>query len=93
MPITNKALLAAFLFTAAPPLPALAAKQQPAAAAQPQLQPSKEARPALAALQKAVTEKRTAEIPALAQAALAVAKTPIDRYFAYQLQLQPLWRA
>jgi tetratricopeptide (TPR) repeat protein len=89
MPITNKALLAAFLFTAAAPVPALAAKQQPAAAAQPQLQPSKEARPALAALQKAVTEKRTAEIPALAQAALAVAKTPVDRYFAYQLQLQP----
>lgn len=89
MPITNKALLAAFLFTVAAPVPALAAKQQPAAAAQPQLQPSKEARPALAALQKAVNEKKTAEIPALAQAALAVAKTPVDRFFAYQLQLQP----
>jgi tetratricopeptide (TPR) repeat protein len=91
MPITNRALLAALLITAAAPVPALAAQQKPAAAeaAQPQVQPSKEARPALAALQKAVTEKRTAEIPALAQAALAAAKTPADRYFAYQLQLKP----
>jgi tetratricopeptide (TPR) repeat protein len=92
MTTTHSALLAAVLFTATAPVPALAAQQRPAApaaAAQPQLQPSKEARPALAALQKAVNEKRTAEIPALAQAALAVAKTPVDRYFAYQLQLQP----
>ena len=82
----NKALLATLLVTAAAPAPALAQQQQ---AAQQQLQPSKEARPALAALQKAVTEKRAAEIPALAQAALAAARTPADRYFAYQLQLQP----
>lgn len=95
MTTTNKALLAAFLFTAAAPVPALAAQQrqggeaQASASAQSKLQPSREARPALAALQKAVTEKKTAEIPALAQAALAAAKTPVDRYFVYQLQLQP----
>ncbi len=93
MPITNRALFAALLISAAAPVPALAAQQKPAAAAQSQLQPSKEARPALAALQKAVNEKKTAEIPALAQAALAVAKTPVDRYFAYQLQLAPALEA
>lgn len=92
MRTTNKALLAALLVTAAAPVPAVATQQRNAQAAQPaqpQLQPSKEARPALAALQKAVTEKRAADIPGLAQAALAAAKTPVDRYFAYQLQLQP----
>lgn len=89
MSIKAKALFAAFLFTVAAPVPALA--QQPAqAAATTQLKPSKEAGPALLALQKAATENRVAEIPALAQAALAVAKTPVDRYFAYQLQLKPL---
>jgi tetratricopeptide (TPR) repeat protein len=82
------------LFTAAAPVPALAATQaQPAPAAAKQLQPSKEARPALAALQKAATENRMADIPGLAQAALAVAKTPVDRYFAYQLQLRPAFNA
>jgi tetratricopeptide (TPR) repeat protein len=86
MSIKAKALLAAFLFTAAAPAPAFA-QNQPTAAAVPA--PSKEARPALAALQKAVTENKTAEIPALAQAALAAAKTPADRYYAYQLQLKP----
>lgn len=93
MRTTTKALLAALMFTAAAPVPALAAQRkqaQPApAAAQPALSPSKEARPALAALQAAVTAGKTAEIPALAQAALAAAKTPVDRYFAYQLQLKP----
>ncbi|GAA4016343.1 hypothetical protein GCM10022280_14180 [Sphingomonas swuensis] len=85
---TKAALLAALLFTAAVPAPALAAQAAPAAA--PAAAPSKEARPALAALQKAANENRVAELPALSQAALAVAKTPIDRYFAYQLQLKPL---
>ena len=81
-----KALLAAFLVTAAVPAPALA-QAKPAASALPA--PSKEARNALAALQKAANENKTAEIPALAQAALAAAKTPVDRYYAYQLQLKP----
>lgn len=83
-----KALIAAFLFTAGAPTVA-AAQQQPAAAASSLPKPSKEATPALAALQKAANEKRIADIPALAQAALAVAKTPADRYYAYQLQLRP----
>jgi Tfp pilus assembly protein PilF len=85
-----RALLAAFLFTAA--APSVAAAQQkpaPAAPASALPAPSKEARPALAALQKAADENRVAELPALAQAALAVAKTPADRYYAYQLQLRP----
>ncbi|UUR08648.1 tetratricopeptide repeat protein [Sphingomonas glaciei] len=85
MSIRAKALLAAFLVTAAAPVPALAQ----AAPASSIPAPSKEARPALAALQKAVNENKTAEIPALSQAALAAAKTPADRYYAYQLQLKP----
>lgn len=83
-----RALIAAFLFTAAAPTVA-AAQQKPAAAASSIPKPSKEASPALAALQKAANEKRMADIPALAQAALTAAKTPADRYYAYQLQLKP----
>lgn len=85
-----KALLTALLFTAAAPVPAFAQNaQQPQAAQGRQLVPSNEARPALVALQKAANENRIADIPALAQAVLAVAKTPVDRYFAYQMQLKP----
>ncbi|WP_300974563.1 hypothetical protein [Sphingomonas sp. LHG3406-1] len=84
-----RALFAAFLFTAAVPTMA-AAQQKPAAPAAPKLQVSKEAGPALQALEKAVKENRTAEVPALAAAALAVAKTNVDRYFAYRLQLPVL---
>ena len=84
------ALIAAFLFTAAAaPTLAAAQKAAPAAVASTIPAPSKEARAALAALQKAATEKRMADIPALSQAALAVAKTPADRYYVYQLQLRP----
>ncbi|GLR47701.1 tetratricopeptide repeat protein [Sphingomonas astaxanthinifaciens] len=89
MSFKAKALMAAFLFTAAAPVPALAAQKQAAPAAAPKLVPSKEAQPALLALQKAANENRVADLPALSQAALAVAKTPTDRYFAYQLQLKP----
>ena len=89
MSFKAKALMAAFLFTAAAPVPALAAQKQAAPAAAPKLVPSKEAQPALLALQKAANENRVADLPALSQAALAVAKTPTDKYFAYQLQLKP----
>jgi len=83
-----KALIAAFLFTAAAPGVAVAAqKEQPAKPAG--LTVSKEATAAIKALQTAAKENRMADIPGLAQAALAVAKTPVDRYFTYQLQLQP----
>lgn len=85
MTTTTKALLAAFLLTAAPAT-ALHAQGQPAAKA-PTLTPSKEAIPALQALKKAVDEKRTAEIVPLGQKALAVAKTNNDRYLAHRLQL------
>lgn len=83
-----RALIAAFLISAVA-VPTMATAQKPAAAASTLPAPSKEARPALAALQKAVNENKAAEIPALAQAALAAAKTPADRYYAYQLQLKP----
>lgn len=86
MSMKAKALMAAFLFTAAAPVPALAQKQAAPAA---KLQASKEAGPALQALQKAANENRVADLPALSAAALAAAKTPTDRYFAYQLQLKP----
>lgn len=95
MSFQTKALLAALLVTAAAPVPAFAAGQQQqgaAAAGQPQqrqLAPSNEARAAVMALKKAADENRLADFPALSQAVLAVAKTPVDRYFAYQLQLRP----
>lgn len=88
MSTKSRALIAAFLMSAVA-VPTAAAAQKPAAATSAIPAPSKEARPALAALQKAVNENKTAEVPALAQAALAVAKTPADRYYAYQLQLKP----
>jgi len=88
MSTKSRALIAAFLVSAVA-APTVATAQKPAAATNSLPAPSKEARPALAALQKAVNENKTAEIPALAQAALAVAKTPADRYYAYQLQLKP----
>lgn len=87
MSFKARALMAAFLFTAAAPV---AAQNAPAAATAPKLTPSKEAQPALAALQKAVKENKTAELPALQQAALAKAQTPVDRYFAHQLLLKPM---
>jgi tetratricopeptide (TPR) repeat protein len=84
-----RALIAAFLISTVA-LPGAATAQKPAAqAAASKLTVSKEAQPALAALQKAANENRVADIPGLAQAALAVAKTPVDRYFVYQLQLKP----
>lgn len=86
-----RALIAAFLISAAA-VPTMAiAQQKPAPApAAPKPNISKEAQPKLIALEKAVKENRTADIPALAAEALAVAKTPDDRYFAYRLQLPSL---
>jgi Flp pilus assembly protein TadD len=88
MSIKPRALFAALLMSAVA-VPTVAVAQKNSAAAAPKLSVSKEAQPALAALQKAATENRVADIPGLAQAALAVAKTPTDRYFIYQLQLKP----
>ncbi len=87
MSTKSRALIAAFLMSAvAVPSVAIAQKQ----AAAPKLQVSKEAMPAIQALDKAVKEKRTADIPALGAAAVAAAKTPTDRYFANRLQLPTL---
>lgn len=88
MPTKSRALFAALLISAVA-VPTVAAAQKKAEAAEPKLSVSKEAQPALAALQKAATENRLADLPALAQAALAVAKTPVDRFFVYKLQLKP----
>src|SRR5689334_2253871 len=85
------ALFAALLFTAAAPLPAAAqrVKAPEAATNQKTVAISKEAQPAIKALQDAVTAGRIAELPQLGQNVLAVAKTPADRFFAYQLQFKP----
>lgn len=87
------ALLAALLFTAAAPLPAAAQRVKATAPASASNQKtvaiSKEAQPAIKALQDAVTAGRIAELPQLGQNVLAVAKTPADRFFAYQLQFKP----
>lgn len=84
------ALLATLLFTAAAPLPA-AAQRAPAAPAanQKTVKISKEAQAAVKAMQDAANAGRIAELPQLSQAVLAVAKTPADRFFAYQLQFKP----
>ncbi|NJC06235.1 hypothetical protein GGQ97_002028 [Sphingomonas kaistensis] len=87
MSTKSRALIAALLMTAVA-APTVATAQKPAAA--PKVTVSKEAQPALAALEKATKEKRTADIPALGAAAVAAAKTPTDRYFAYRLQLASL---
>jgi Flp pilus assembly protein TadD len=85
MSIKTRALIAAFLVSAVSAPTIATAQQKPAT-----VSVSKEAAPKLQALEKAVKENRTAEIPALSAAALAVAKTPSDRYFAYRLQLPSL---
>lgn len=87
MSTKSRALIAAFLMSAVA-VPSVATAQKQAAA--PKLQVSKEALPAMQALDKAVKEKRDADIPALGAAAVAAAKTPTDRYFAYRLQLPSL---
>ena len=61
---------------------------QPQASEQPSLKISKEAMKAIVELQKAVTANDFANVPAKAQAALAVAKTKEDRYAIAQLQLK-----
>ncbi|GAA4041098.1 hypothetical protein GCM10022281_22600 [Sphingomonas rosea] len=88
MTTKSAALLAAFLFTAAAPLPALAV-QKPAATEQKGAAISKEAMPAIKALQDAANANNITQLPALSQAALAAAKTPTDRFFAYQLLFKP----
>ncbi|GAA4008934.1 hypothetical protein [Sphingomonas humi] len=90
MPTKSRALFAALLLSAvAMPTVATAQKKAEAAPAA-KVTVSKEAQPALAALDKAAKENRAADVPALAAAALAAAKTPNDRYFAYRLQLPVL---
>lgn len=90
MSTKSRALIAAFLMTAVAVPAAATAQQKPADAQQPKLTPSKEASAAIVALQKAAVEKRNADVPALGAAALAVAKTPTDRYLAYRLQVPAL---
>lgn len=66
-----------------------ASAQQAAAQAEaPQVKPSDEAQNAIAALQVAVNENDTANIPARIAAAQAVAKTPDDRFLIAALQLK-----
>nr|WP_314444951.1 hypothetical protein [uncultured Sphingomonas sp.] len=89
MSTKTRALIAAFMISAVA-APTVATAQKPAEA--PKVTVSREAGPALVALEKAVKENRAAEVPALAAAALAVAKTPQDRYFAYRLQM-PIYAA
>ncbi|WP_338504289.1 hypothetical protein V6R86_10095 [Sphingomonas kaistensis] len=90
MTTKSRALMAAFLMSAVAVPSAGLAQQKAAEAQQPKLTPSKEAAPAIIALQKAAVEKRNADVPALGAAALAVAKTPADRYLAYRLQIPAL---
>lgn len=85
-----RALLAALLLSAVAVPTGAMAQNRPAPAASAIPPVSKAAQPALVALEKAVKEKRTAEIPALGAAALAAATTPSDRYYAYRLQLPSL---
>jgi tetratricopeptide (TPR) repeat protein len=61
---------------------------QPATAAQPTLTPSRGAMKAIIELQKAVNANDTANIPAKAAAAQAVAQTKEDKYIIAQLQLK-----
>lgn len=79
------------------PQVATPAPQAPARPAESQAQPaapagaiklSRKASKAIVALQKAVNENKTAEIPALLEAAKAVAETPEDKYATGQLQLR-----
>jgi hypothetical protein len=90
MSTKHRALVAAFLISAVAVPSAAAVQQKPAPAASTIPPVSKAAQPKLVALEKAVKENRAAEVPALAAAALAVATTPSDRYYAYRLQLPSL---
>lgn len=70
------------------------APQQPGAAvAQPNIQPSKQARNAIVDLQTAVNNKDVANIPAKLSAAQAVAQTKEDRYLIGTLQLRAAFAA
>lgn len=90
MSTKHRALAAAFLLSAVA-APSAAVAQQKAAPSASAIPPvSKAAQPKLVALEKAVKENRSAEVPALAAAALAAATTPSDRYYAYRLQLPSL---
>jgi Flp pilus assembly protein TadD len=93
MSTKSRALIAAFLISAVAAPTVATAQQKPAAGAPAKPTISKEAQPALVALEKAVKENRTAEIPALGAAAVAASKTNTDRYFAYRLQLPTLAKA
>ena len=88
MTIKSKALLAALALGVAGAAVPAAAQQNQQQAQAPKINISNKARPAIAALSKAVDANQADQIPTLAAAANAVAQTPQDRYVIGQLQLK-----
>src|SRR6476620_5833131 len=95
--LTSSAIALVAALSAAPALAQMGASTPPATPAtpqtpvvtqQPQLKISKEALKPISDLQKTVLANDFANVPAKAQAALAVAKTKEDRYAIAQLQLK-----